>query len=75
VLGRTFLLAVIDTTDYDVVGRYLLPGYVLLAGFAVAGTALLLRPAPARRDEHDAVPEADPTTAPSAEGAEPAATR
>lgn len=36
---RSFLLAVIQTADFDVVARYLLPGYAMATAFAVVGIA------------------------------------
>lgn len=46
VLVRAFLLAVIETADFDVVPRYLLPGYALLSAFGVVGAACLVRARP-----------------------------
>lgn len=36
---RCFLLGVIQTADFDVVARYLLPGYAMVIAFAVVGMA------------------------------------
>ena len=44
VLVRAALLAFIETADFDVVARYLLPGYAMLLCFAVVGVASALPP-------------------------------
>jgi hypothetical protein len=37
VVVRAVLLAIIESADFDVVARYLLPGYAMLLCFAVVG--------------------------------------
>ncbi|CCG04971.1 hypothetical protein [Blastococcus saxobsidens] len=51
VVVRAFLLALIETADFDVPFRYLLPGYAMAVAFAVVGTAAGLPPRPRVPDE------------------------
>jgi hypothetical protein len=63
VLVRAALLALIQTADFDVVARYLLPGYAMLICFAVVGAAAGL---PARGP--DAAPAGEVTGSPPPSG-------
>jgi hypothetical protein len=45
VLVRAFVLALIQTADWNVVPRYLIPGHAMLLAFAVVGIALAWPPA------------------------------
>ena len=54
VIVRSALLAIIESADFDVVARYLLPGYAMLLCFAVVGVSAGLLP----RAADGAVPRA-----------------
>jgi hypothetical protein len=55
VVVRAVLLALILTADFDVVARYLLPGYEMVLCFAVVGVAAGLPPVRPRESSGDEV--------------------